>query len=724
LKAKHLYEFGQFRLDPGERRLLCDETPVALTPKCFDLLTALVENSGHLLEKEALLQRIWPNQFVEESNLSFNISTLRKALGDGQNGQRYIETVPKKGFRFVAPVTVHKETNGPLVEDETNSAATNAGTTSTSTLPSSRLNGRSFKLMAFVAFSLAAVLMGVLLLKSKSDLAPLRVVPFTSYEGRETQPAFSPDGNYLAFVWRGQSGDNLDVYMKPVDGGTPLRLTSDPAKDSSPAWSPDGRHVAFLRRSKEANSIYEITVPAGPERKMADFRLGPSFLDGRRLDWSPDGKTLAVAERVRSSNQHAIFLVSVETGEERQLTTPGAEDTGDVEPAVSPDGHAVAFIRETHYLVREIFLIPFTGGETKRVTFDNKKVLGIAWTGDGSEIVFSSDPNGSYTLRRIPAAGGVSVPVAGTSGFSTGWGNHISELTIARRGNRLAYTQWLQDVNTYRVEVPTSSAQSVTPQPFNASTQWESSAQYSPDGKSIAFASDRSGNLEILVCASDGSNTFQLTNLGEPETGSPHWSPDGNYIVFDSRHGGNADIFVIKASGGQPRRLTTESSEDNTPFWSPDGRWIYFSSKRTGDWQVWKVSPEGDGAVQVTRQVGFGPVPSPDGKFIYFAKGPDMNVGLWRIAADGSNEERVPGFDRNTWWCFAVTDSGIFFEDTSSTQNPTVVFFDFKTRQYKTIVTLQKSLAASMGVSPDGRSVFYSVFDRDDSDIMMAENFR
>src|SRR6266496_6505878 len=113
--AKHLYEFGPFRLDPAERRLLCDETPVALTPKCFDLLTALVENSGHLLEKEVLLQRVWPNQFVEESNLSFNISTLRKALGDGQNGQRYIETVPKKGFRFVAPVTVHNETDGDLV---------------------------------------------------------------------------------------------------------------------------------------------------------------------------------------------------------------------------------------------------------------------------------------------------------------------------------------------------------------------------------------------------------------------------------------------------------------------------------------------------------------------------------------------------------------------------------------------------------------------------------
>lgn len=107
MSDKPFYEFASFRLDPAERLLLHNQKPLALTPKCFDLLVALVESSGHLLEKEELLQRVWPNQFVEESNLSFNISILRKALGEGQDGQRYIKTVPKKGFRFVAPVTVH-----------------------------------------------------------------------------------------------------------------------------------------------------------------------------------------------------------------------------------------------------------------------------------------------------------------------------------------------------------------------------------------------------------------------------------------------------------------------------------------------------------------------------------------------------------------------------------------------------------------------------------------
>jgi len=106
--AKRLYEFGEFRLDPAERRLLRNDQAVALTPKCFDLLVVLVENSGHLLEKEALLEQLWPDQFVEEANLSFHVSSLRKVLGEGQGGRRFIETVPKKGFRFVARVEEHR----------------------------------------------------------------------------------------------------------------------------------------------------------------------------------------------------------------------------------------------------------------------------------------------------------------------------------------------------------------------------------------------------------------------------------------------------------------------------------------------------------------------------------------------------------------------------------------------------------------------------------------
>src|SRR5687768_5746098 len=118
-QAQHLYEFGPFRLDPRERLLLRDGAPVALTPKCFDILVALVQNSGHLLEKDELLKEVWPGQFVEEGNLSFNISTLRKALGEGSAEHPYIETVPKRGYRFVGGVREVRDENANPIPEHT-----------------------------------------------------------------------------------------------------------------------------------------------------------------------------------------------------------------------------------------------------------------------------------------------------------------------------------------------------------------------------------------------------------------------------------------------------------------------------------------------------------------------------------------------------------------------------------------------------------------------------
>src|SRR2546423_6870826 len=105
METKVLFEFGKFRFDPAEHLLLRDGQPVSLTPKAFEILQILLQSNGRLLSKEELMNRIWPNSFVEEANLTVNISALRKALGDRPDGQAYIDTVPKRGYRFVAEVT-------------------------------------------------------------------------------------------------------------------------------------------------------------------------------------------------------------------------------------------------------------------------------------------------------------------------------------------------------------------------------------------------------------------------------------------------------------------------------------------------------------------------------------------------------------------------------------------------------------------------------------------
>jgi Tol biopolymer transport system component len=250
------------------------------------------------------------------------------------------------------------------------------------------------------------------------------------------------------------------------------------------------------------------------------------------------------------------------------------------------------------------------------------------------------------------------------------------------------------------------------------------SPQYSPDGRRIVFASDRSGSTEIWVCESDGSNPLQLTSFGGPLAGTPRWSPDGRQIAFDARPGGRAAIYVVSVQGGRPRRLTTGASNDVTPSWSRDGKWIYFASDRTGSWQAWRMPAEGGQAVQVTKKGGLAAFESPDGKTLYYAKGQNA-PGLWKLPVQGGEETPVlEQLGAGYWDYWAVMEDGIYFYDAGT---KAFEFFSFATRKITRIAKPEKEPFrhnAGFSVSPDGRWILCSQIDQDMSNIMLVENFR
>ena len=311
-------------------------------------------------------------------------------------------------------------------------------------------------------------------------------------------------------------------------------------------------------------------------------------------------------------------------------------------------------------------------------------------------------------------------------------GENARMASISRRGHRLAYTSFSGHSSIWRIAAPggskTREEKSVGSvngdTPFIFSTRDDEAPEFSPDGTRIAFMSSRSGNGEIWVCDSDGSNPVQLTSFRGPDVTNPRWSPDGGRIAFDSdAEGKQFDIWVINAIGGKPKRMTTHPANDGNPSWSRDGRWIYFDSARTGEQQVWKIPEAGGDAIQVTRDGGFAPLESPDGKFIYYTKALG-DTSVWRLPVEGGQASKLIE-NLSDLRNLVIVSKGIYFVPQQGTALVcSIEFLDFATNHIKRVASFGKFLSSGLALSPDGRWILYTQVEQGGSELRLVENFR
>ena len=576
---------------------------------------------------------------------------------------------------------------------------------------------------AAVVLTLAGVALRNFLPTTEAPLEPMEVVPFTTTEGDELWPSFSPDGNQIAFAWGGPLGENWDIYVKLIGPGPPLRLTTDPRREVVPVFSPDGREIAF-GRALETGEAALLVVPSlgGPERQLAEAPI-----DGGIPEWSPDGKYILVSDRESDDSPLGLFAVSRETGEKRRLTKPPEQAFGDANPHFSPDGRTLAFVRMsvgtvTGYLLDlDENLEP--QGEPRQLIAGQWNPRNLTWTADGTEIIFDSGRSGAARrLMRIAVEGGQPPrPLAGT-------GENAYAPTISQQGNRLAFVRTTAaQANIWRVETAGPGTQAGAPRKLISSSRLDVVPRYSPDGEQIVFASDRSGSAQIWVADADGANARRLTHRFSVAA-TPHWSPDGEQIVFhgQTERGKNFDIYVMSARGGVARRLTTDPSPDLRPTWSRDGRWIYFVSDRGGGARLrpWKMPAEGGEATRVSGGEALNVRESLDGEFLYYFRHDAFPKGaIWRVSTSGGEENLVvSGVDGSA---FEVVEEGIYFiAERGPDGLHSIHFFDFATEETTVVLAGVERPAIGLTVSPDGKSILFARNDAFNNDIMLVENFR
>jgi len=733
IRQRNGYRFDSYWMDLDRFCLFRNGESVPLRPKEFELLQILVERCGLVVTREELISRLWPDTIVEEANLNVRISALRKALGDSLNPHQYIQTLPRRGYRFVAEVRENDEqasasvAASPLLAQVASSETPESFALSppSTVLPLQRWWARLKWPLAVLALGLigAPTLRYFNFFSPGSSASWSNVIPLTTYPGRESFPALSPDGSHIAFTWEGEKDENPVIYVRLVEGGNPVRVTDSPAEDLNPAWSPDGQTLAFYRHALETDGLYLISALGGAERKLTSVYANRfSFGQHTWLDWSPDGKWLVVTDKPSAQEPFSLYLLAPESGEKRRLTAPPGSVLGDCSPAFSPDGETLAFVRVVSASVGDIYLVPVNGGEATRLTNDNQGINDLAWMPDGRQIIFSSRRGGINRLWTVPLSGGA------LQWFSAA-GNQVRNPNFSRNGKAMAWMQSTDNADIWRVELKANAAPAAVsanePTPVIASTLTDTSPAYAPDGKRIAFVSNRSGSNEIWVSQDDGSAPLQLTFFQGPQAGSPRWSPDGKSIVFDSRPDGNADIFTINSQGGQPRRLTTELSEDIVPSWSRDGQAIYFNSNRSGSSQIWKMPASGGTATQVTRNGGFEGAESADGQWLYYTRERGV-AAIWRVAVAGGEETPVFDYRPNGYSrMWALRNGGIYFARSEAAVRTAICFFNFSTCQELPVFVTPHPLPvgnAGLSLSPDERFLMFPVIAQRGSDLMLMKS--
>lgn len=695
------------------------ETIVLLTPKEFEVLLLLVESSNQTVEKSILLEKIWQNTYVEEGTLTRNISWLRKKIAAHHpENLKIIETVPKVGYRLLPPVTIYEaplegtsdaqeKDSSPLIIDKNFSEnPAPEKNTGLSPVASNKTISKIFVLIGLLTIlACIFIIYKALISKLPEVLIASKIVPFSGLPGRETAPAFSPDGKQIVYSWDGGIADgNLDIYIKLIGAGEPVRLTNNQANETNPVFSPDGKTIVFLRLNPEMTEIIQISALGGDERKIY------SQVGNASVSFSPDGKYLAVADHNHAKNHIGIYLVDLQTQKETQLTAPPLPSV-DFAPRFAPDGKSLAFIRRFSSFRSEIFIVPTAGGAPQQITFDNVSIDSIAWSSDGENLFFvAARPPAHSTLWRISVGGGKESQMILTNI------KNVQDLAIAPDGKMIAFVEELFDENIWEIQPNTA------PRPLIRSIRADHSPDFSPDGTQIVFSSDRTGNYEIWLANSNGNNQRRLT-VSAGSAGSPHFSPDGKQIVYDVQsEKGESNLFIVSVNGGEPRRLTNDQSINFMPIWSADGQSIFFSSNRTGINQMWKIPAAGGEAVQITKDGAFEAAPLPDGKTIVYSKR-ERKLGLWQVNTNGTDEKPIPELaDVNGWRSWTIAGNGIYFTAFGSQPPYQINFFDFETRRISNVTSVEKSpLSYYSNLAATRNKLLYAQRDQNAGAIFLAE---
>lgn len=557
---------GGFVVDVPRREVACETKgePTRLTVKALHVLLALSGQHGKVVSREALLEWVWPDTLPTDDVLTQAIGQLRKAFGDDRESPRYLETISKGGYRLIAPVQ--------WLDAEEVASTQQAGPTEAAiepvVLPASAPGRRVAhpRLGAASAFvgGIAAVVALVVtafwyfshrdrpaeaaaaVATTASKLpATLPFVTITSRPGRETSPSLSPDGSMVAYVQMDDKG--FATIMMQATAHVPARaLTATPPtySDMLPVWSPDGRTLAFARFDSASRcQIMLIAASGGNERKIADCFAGTAS----SYDWTPDGSGLLMGLETKLPDERSSPLrrLDIASGQWSPLKYQIADGDIDIDPRYSPDGKWIVFRRSIS--LSDLWRMPAEGGTPRRLTHVKSDIRGWDWLPDGAGILFSYIGN-EVGMFHLDIESGVveHLEMSETGVFPD----------IARNSPSLVFTVDQSKAGLFRFTLPASAGGKVLKERIFPSSRSDMLPSLSPDGRSLAFISDRGSRLELWLGELDRLDSVRpIPGFMPIARHIPVWSADGSKLLVVGSLPNQQSLYEVEVESGRVHML-------------------------------------------------------------------------------------------------------------------------------------------------------------------------
>jgi Tol biopolymer transport system component/DNA-binding winged helix-turn-helix (wHTH) protein len=653
-QTRQLYEFGPFRLDVDERLLMRDGRMTPLPPKVFDTLLVLVENSGRVVSKDELMQSLWPDTFVEESNLTQNISQLRRALGDGAADAQYIETIPKRGYRFVAGVqslavnnmsaeeaiAVNGHAPAPADEPELQSAGCEQTLPLETGIALEMLTRkRSLAVATLMAFSLAIIVLALIVASRRAgnnggqarDAFQQVALANLTASGKALLPSISHDGKFVAYASEDDGLQSLWVRQLASNSGVQIVAPAE-VVFAGVTFSLDDNLIYYVasRKDEGLNKLHQVPLLGGAPREIMSNVDSP-------ITFSPNGQYFAFVRNYMPQRETALIVVKYDGSEERKLLTrKRPEILAPMGPSWSPDGRLIACaagVNGQGETSRHVLAVRVEDGSSEPIGSQTWTFIGqVAWLGDGSGLVFNAwqrnwgvygdqiwlmtFPKGEArpVTKDMNNYEGVSVSsnLAAPGAMITQRTDRVTRLSIVSKGAGGFDAERAAQIQSG----------------FSSSFSESFGLDWTPDER-LVYGSQASGNVDVWITTADGKRQKQLTRDAQIDY-MPVVTPDGRYIVFASERAGSGHIWRMDLDGGDLKQLTL-GKNDTFPSLSPDGRWVIYTSSTSGSRSLWKVSIDGGAPAQLSAASAARPWVSPDGKWIAcFYQ--DMKDGNFKVA--------------------------------------------------------------------------------------------